>query len=116
MENYTYRAQWSPEYLEYVGTCVEFPLEFVRAPTAHEAIEGIERTVAAIVTDYLDCGTNPPPSLTDRRYSGNFLVRTSPALHARLMVEAAEQGVSLNHWAVQRLADRKPSLSIDDLF
>ena len=38
------------------------------------------------------------------KYSGKFLVRTSPALHARLAVEAAEQNVSMNQWAVQKLA------------
>jgi len=49
-----------------------------------------------------------PPPLTERRFSGKFLVRTSPALHARLTVEAAEQNVSLNHWVVQKLSDRPP--------
>ncbi len=49
----------------------------------------------------------PPASLTDRQYSGNLRVRTSPALHSRLAVEAYEQGVSLNQWVVQKLADRK---------
>ena len=48
------------------------------------------------------------PPLTERRFSGKFLVRTSPALHARLSVEAAEQNVSLNHWVVQKLSDRPP--------
>jgi predicted HicB family RNase H-like nuclease len=46
--------------------------------------------------------------LTERKFSGKFLVRTSPALHARLIVEAAEQNVSLNQWVVQKLADRPP--------
>jgi HicB family len=40
-------------------------------------------------------------------YSGNLRVRTSPALHSRVAVEAVEQGVSLNQWVVQKLADRK---------
>ncbi|MGO8966932.1 toxin-antitoxin system HicB family antitoxin [Mycobacterium sp.] len=50
-----------------------------------------------------------PTPLTERKYSGRFLVRTSPALHARLAVEAAEQNVSMNQWAVQKLADRLPT-------
>ena len=40
----------------------------------------------------------------------------SPALHARLAVEAAEQHVSLNQWVVQKLADRGQPISLDDLF
>jgi predicted HicB family RNase H-like nuclease len=43
-------------------------------------------------------------------------VRTSPSLHAPRVVEAGEQGVSLNQWVVQKLADRKPTVSLDDLF
>jgi predicted HicB family RNase H-like nuclease len=34
-------------------------------------------------------------------------------LHARLAVEAAEQNVSLNQWAVQKLADRPPICLLD---
>jgi predicted HicB family RNase H-like nuclease len=50
----------------------------------------------------------PPAPITERKFSGKFVVRTSPALHTRLAVEAAEQNVSLNQWAVQKLADRSP--------
>ena len=46
----------------------------------------------------------------EQYYSGRFLVRTSRALHARLIMEAAEHGVSLNQWVAQKLADRKPDL------
>ena len=49
-----------------------------------------------------------PTPLTERRYSGNFVVRTSTALHARLAMEAIDQGVSLNHWVVQKLAGPRP--------
>jgi predicted HicB family RNase H-like nuclease len=38
--------------------------------------------------------------------SGKFVVRTSPALHARLVIEAAEQNVSMNQWVVQKLSGR----------
>lgn len=49
-----------------------------RAPTAQEAIAAIE--------DALD----------QRTYSGTLVIRTSPALHARLAIEAAEQRVSMD--------------------
>ena len=57
-------------------------------------------------------GDGPPP-LTDRKFSGKFLVRTSPMLHARLTVEAAEQNVSMNQWVVQKLAGRSPISLLD---
>jgi predicted HicB family RNase H-like nuclease len=71
--------------------------------------------IADEVADMVACGAEPPPSLTDRRYSGNFMVRTSPALHGRLTVEAVEQRVSLNQWVVQKLAG-KPPMTLEDLF
>jgi predicted HicB family RNase H-like nuclease len=115
MENYTYRAEWEPESAAYVGVCLEFPSRYSRAPTAHEAIEGIQQVIAEEVAHLIDCGMEPPPSLTDRRYSGKFVVRTSPQLHARLMVDATEQGVSFNQWVVQKLAGRNPP-TLNDLF
>jgi predicted RNase H-like HicB family nuclease len=114
--NYTYRAEYSPGDFEYVGKCLEFPLQTARGPTAHVAIERIEAIVAEIVADLIECGAPPPEALADRRYSGNFVVRTSPALHARLVVEANEQHVTLNHWVVQKLAGRNPTPTLDDIF
>jgi predicted HicB family RNase H-like nuclease len=67
------------------------------------------------VAEMVGYGDKPPASLTDRRYSGKFMVRTSPALHAQLVVEAAEQEVSLNQWVAHKLAGRKP-MTLDDLF
>lgn len=47
--------------------------------------------------------------MADRNYSGTLVVRTSPELHSRLAIEAAEQGVSMNQWVVQKLSGRRPS-------
>jgi predicted HicB family RNase H-like nuclease len=116
VNNYTYRAEWSFEACEYVGRCLEFPRQFSRAPTAQQAIHAIEGIVAEIVADQEECGETPPTSISDRRYSGSFVVRTSPQLHAKLVIEANEQGVSLNHWVVQKLAGRDPTPSLHDLF
>jgi len=104
--HYTYRAEWSPERGEYVGLCLEFPRVSRHAPTAREAIAEIEQAVAEHVEGMERGGEAVPTSLTERRYSGSFIVRTSPALHARLTIEAVEQRVSLNQLVVQKLAER----------
>ena len=70
-----------------------------------EAIASVERAVDEHLAER---GEDVPPPLTERKFSGKFIVRTSPALHARLTVDAAEQNVSLNQWVVQKLADRPP--------
>lgn len=114
MPRYTYRAEWSPDTGNYIGLCLEFPVQFAYGGTAAKAIAAIEEEVSAYVAEMVADGFDPPPSLTDRKYSGRFVVRTSPVLHGKLTVEAAEQRVSLNHWVVQKLCGRPPSL--DDLF
>ncbi len=71
----------------------------------NEAIAGVEQAVDEYLADRE--GDIPPP-LTERKFSGKFLVRTSPTLHSQLTVEAAEQNVSMNQWVVQKLAGRAP--------
>ncbi|MGE2715172.1 type II toxin-antitoxin system HicB family antitoxin [Mycolicibacterium litorale] len=114
MPSYTYRAEWSPRRGEYEARCLEFPGRFCYASTPAQAVESLEREITDSVAESLAIGETPRPSISDRHYSGTFVVRASPDLHSRLSVEAAEQGVSLNQWAITKLAGRLPSL--DDLF
>jgi predicted HicB family RNase H-like nuclease len=74
-----------------------------------EAIAAVEQSADEYIAECEELDEEPPAPLTERKYSGKFVVRTSPALHARLAVEAAEQNVSMNQWAVQKLADRIPT-------
>lgn len=108
--HYTYRVEWDMERDAYTARCVEISGLWAAAPTAQQALAQIEADVAEHlrIRDE-EFGLPPPPPMTEQNFSGRFLVRTSRALHARLMVEAAEQGVSLNHWVVLKLADSKPT-------
>lgn len=74
--------------------------------TAGEAIAAIEKIVREDVAAATADGWIAPESLTDREYSGRFVLRISPELHALLAVEATEQRVSLNQWVVQKLVGR----------
>lgn len=90
MPSYTYRAEWSPRRGEYEARCLEFPGYFRFAATPGHAIENLEREIGEAVAERLAAGLDPPRSLSDRTYSGTFVVRASPDLHSRLSVEAAE--------------------------
>ena len=109
MGHYTYRAEWSAEDGEYVGLCAEFPSLSWLAPSAHEAIAGVEKLVGEVVADMTANGEAVPEPLSERRYNGKVFIRTTPDLHRRLTIEAAEQGVSVNQWVVQRLSSRQPA-------
>jgi hypothetical protein len=106
VDHYTYRAAWSPHYDKYVGVCIELPYLRREAPTAPQAVAAIEQAVNEHVNGLRACGESPPTPLSERSYSGTLVVRTSPELHARLVLEAIEQRVSMNQWVVQKLSGR----------
>lgn len=102
--HYTYRVEWSPEDNEFAGLAVEFPSLSWMASTPQDALAGIVTTVENAVADMRANGEDAPAPLGDRHYSGKIALRTSPDLHRKLTVEAAEQGVSVNQWIVQKTA------------
>jgi predicted HicB family RNase H-like nuclease len=105
VNHYTYRAEWSSEFGQYICRCLELPWLSQSAPTMQDAMLAVKEAVDEYVAE--NEGRLPRP-LTDHKFNGRFVVRTSPMLHARLTVEAAEQNVSMNQWVVQKLADRPP--------
>ena len=107
---YTYRVEWSADHGQYVARCLELDGLDAAARTAPDALARAEMRVNDHLRDLESMGDPLPAPLSERNFSGNFMIRTSRALHARMATEAVEQGVSLNQWVVQKLADRKPSL------
>lgn len=102
-DHYTYRVRWSAEDGEYVGTVAELPSLSWLAPDRVEAFAGIQRLTADVVADMLADGETPPEAIADRTYSGKFVVRVPPELHRQLVIEAADQHVSLNRLISNRL-------------
>lgn len=103
-DRYTYRVTWSEEDREYVGLCAELPSLSWLAPTHEAAFRGIRRLVGEVVADLKVTGESVPEPLASRRYSGKFMIRVPPEIHRRLVLEAAEAGVSLNRIASSKLS------------
>ncbi|HEY3545579.1 MAG TPA: toxin-antitoxin system HicB family antitoxin [Propionicimonas sp.] len=102
-DHYSYRVRWSAEDGEYVGTVAELPsLSWLEVDQA-ETFAGIQRLAAGVVSDMLAKGETPPEAIADRTYSGKFVVRLPPELHRQLVIEAADQHVSLNRLISSRL-------------
>ncbi|MBP3730221.1 MAG: toxin-antitoxin system HicB family antitoxin [Mailhella sp.] len=93
---YTYRVTWSAEDEEYVGLCAEFPSLSWMDKSQEKAFMGIVSLVCGIVEDMKSNGETVPVPLSERKYSGHFVVRTTPETHRKLAMQAAEAGVSLN--------------------
>jgi predicted HicB family RNase H-like nuclease len=106
VNRYAYRVEWSPDEQAYVGSCIEVPSLKRAAPTAEQTIADLAGAVDQYVQDVQACGEEAPTPLSERSYSGTFVVRTFPELHGRLAIEAAEQRVSMNQWVVQKLSGR----------
>lgn len=99
MEKYTYRVIWSEEDQEFVGLCAEFPSLSWLEEEQDAALHGIVRLVSDTLKD-MEANKEP---LSLRKFSGNFVVRTTPEMHRQLAILSAEAGVSLNRYVNSRL-------------
>jgi len=102
-DHYTYRVRWSKEDEAFVGTVAELPSLSWLADKQYDAFLGIRALVSDVLEDMEANGETPPEAIADRSYSGKFLVRLTPEAHRRLALDAAEQHVSLNRLAANRL-------------
>jgi predicted HicB family RNase H-like nuclease len=102
--HYTYRVIWSVEDEEFVGLCAEFPSLSYLDDTHIAALEGITNLVKEIVVDMEANGEIVPEPISEKKYSGKFMVRITPERHRMLAIEAAEQNISLNRLISDKLA------------
>ena len=66
-------------------------------------MSGIRHTIADIIDDMEQNGETPPEPLSNKHYSGKFMVRIPAEKHRHLALQAAEQGVSLNRLVSSKL-------------
>jgi predicted HicB family RNase H-like nuclease len=104
INHYTYRVTWSQDDDEHVGLCAEFPSLSWLAPTPEKALAGIRRVVGEVVIDMQANGEPIPNALSEKQFSGRFMVRVPSLVHRALATEAAEQGVSINRLVSAKLA------------
>jgi predicted HicB family RNase H-like nuclease len=103
-DRYTYRITWSEHDKEFVGLCIEFPSLSWLAKSPGGALKGIRRIVEKAVQDMKANGEIPPLPISDKPYSGRFIVRIPPEVHRALAITAAEEGISLNRLVSARLS------------
>jgi len=105
VKHYTYRVIWSEEDNEFVGLCAEFSsLSWLEAEQG-AALAGVVSLVEQTVADMEANGESVPEPLSLQKYSGKFMVRTTPEVHRRLAVQAMESGVSLNRFVNSKLQE-----------
>ncbi len=103
-DRYTYRVTWSEDDQEHVGLSAEFPSLSWLASSPEDALAGIRQLVAEVAADMEANHETVPEPIATRRYTGKFMVRIPPEVHRRLVLEAAEEGVSLNRVVSAKLS------------
>jgi len=104
VDRYAFRIFWSAEDRQYVGACAEFPSLSHLDSSPAKALKGIRDLIESVILELTEQGNEVPAPISERPYSGAFKVRVPPLLHRRLVIEAAEQGVSLNRLVSAKLA------------
>jgi len=72
--------------------------------TIEEAFSNIYEAMKGWIETKLDAGFEIPMPVDSEKYSGKFVVRIPKSLHARLAIEAEQEGISLNQYALFKLA------------
>jgi len=102
-KHYTYRVTWSDEDGEYVGLCAEFPSLSFLAETPADALKNMLKLVKDTAEDMLANGEAIPSPIAEKDYSGKFMVRIPPEQHRNIVIQATEQGISLNRYVASKL-------------
>ena len=104
VKHYRYHVHWSEEDEAFVAKVTEWPSLGTHGDTMAGALEEMEDLLVGLLEEMEAEGEPYPMPLSSKSYSGKFVVRIPPRLHAELVVGAAEQGVSLNQYVTLKLA------------
>lgn len=88
----------------YHATILEFDGCQSTGETFQEAYEGLREAMEGWIETKLENGYSVPMPLDTENYSGKFVLRLPKSLHCRLAKEAEKEGVSLNQYALYKLA------------
>ena len=102
-KHYTYRVTWSEEDQEHLALCTEFPSLSYLDKSPDKALKQLMALVKEVVTDMQSNGEAIPEPLSEKQYSGKFMVRIPPEQHKNLSIQAMEEGVSLNRYVSSKL-------------
>ena len=90
--------------LYYVGRIMEFDGCMADGETKVEALQSLQEVMELWIETKLANGFSVPESLPETNATGKFTLRFPKILHQRLTLEAKTEGVSLNQYALYKLA------------
>ena len=106
MENYSLQLIWSDEKQGYVATVPEIPHLKSISETAEQAVNEINSAITVYLLEKKGDGEPLPLPRRLEAYSGQFRIRLPLVLHAALVTEAENEGVSMNTYIIYLLSHR----------
>lgn len=73
--------------------------------TFDEAYKNLKEAMIGWISTKLENGFDVPLPISSVNYSGKFVLRIPKSLHYKLSIEAAQEGVSLNQYALYKLSN-----------
>lgn len=104
VEHYLFSVSWSDIDQVYLAQVAEFPSLMAHGDSQAEALEELKELLSIVLQD-LEANQEPVPEpFGQRHYSGKLNLRMPTTLHRKLVIEASQQGVSLNQLITLKLA------------
>ena len=103
---YTRMLVPDPDGNGYIAEVLEVPAAMSAGATPDEAMAMVDDAFGGIIGLMLDRGDTIPGPMGLNEYSGKTLTRMSNELHRQAANRAEAEGVSLNQWIVQAIAER----------
>lgn len=88
----------------YIGRILELDGCSSEGSTIDEMLVNLDEAMKLYLETAIDEGIKIPVPLEESSYSGRFNIRIPKSLHQRLVAEAKIEGVSLNQYALYKLA------------
>jgi predicted HicB family RNase H-like nuclease len=97
-------VEWSEEDRCYLGSAPPLIGQSCHGKTEPEVLAQLQTIVEEWVEALLADGKPLPAGTANRKFSGKFVVRLSPAIHRKVALKAMARGDSLNEFVSHTLA------------
>lgn len=101
--NYALLVEWSDEDQCYIGRCPELFGGGVHGKDRRKVYAELCEAVDEVLEDAAKSGVPLPEAVTNKSYSGKFIIRVDPGLHKLLVIRALQEGDSLNSFVAKKL-------------
>lgn len=106
MNKYSVNILWSDEDKGFIALSPEFPGLSAFGKTRQDAIEEAQAALQLFIDSYRDDGLELPEPNGVQTYSGQYRVRLPKSLHRQAAQMAISDGVSLNQFTLDAIAEK----------